>query len=178
MLHHPDTLRPGPAATPFLAGSPPPLEDDAIVARMATVILRQAGDGQSTEIRHFREAEETRALSDDEIARHIGAARRRADRKVIRQDAVEANGGVEDYAAQDAISERTDEELIGIVCEFAAPQLSDDALCGLALEAGLRPAAIARIWDRLRARLATNLVSRPAPRLGAIAARANGRGTL
>lgn len=204
MLHSPDTLRPDHSVAPFIPGGAAPLDDPDIARRMARVILRQAGDGQATELRHFREAEETKGLSTDELVRHLGAARRQADAKVIRQDAVgwspEHKGDSAFEPASDASSPRpsgeratresvrgegcsagdgdvasaTDEQLIAIVLDFAAPQISDAALASLALEAGLRPAAIARIWDRLKARLAGDLVTRARPSLGALAAHANG----
>lgn len=215
MLHSPDTLRPDHSVAPFIPGGAAPLDDPEIARRMARVILRQAGDGQATELRHFREAEETKGLSTDELVRHLGAARRQADAKVIRQDAVgwspEHKGDSAFEPVSDATSPRpsgeratrdlavgacaraqesvrgegcsasegdvasaTDEQLIAIVLDFAAPQISDAALASLALEAGLRPAAIARIWDRLKARLASDLVTRPRPSLGALAAHANG----
>lgn len=202
MLHSPDTLRPDHSVAPFIPGDAAPLDDPEIARRMARVILRQAGDGQATELRHFREAEETKGLSTDELVRHLGAARRAADAKVIRQDAIgwsperfsplpsgeratresvrgegctDGDGDVVS-ATSDAqrADEMTDEQLIAIVLDFAAPQISDAALASLALEAGLRPAAIARIWDRLKARLASDLVTRPRPSLGALAAHANG----
>ena len=75
-LHSPDTLRPDHSVAPFIPGDAAPLDDPEIARRMARVILRQAGDGQATELRHFREAEETKGLSTDELVRHLGAARR------------------------------------------------------------------------------------------------------
>ncbi len=192
MLHSPDTLRPDHSVAPFIPGGAAPLDDPEIARRMAQVILRQAGDGQATELRHFREAEETKGLSTDELIRHLGAARRAADAKVIRQDAVgyqapatsprpsgeratrDSVRGEGCGTGEDDVASATDEQLIAIVLDFAAPQISDAALASLALEAGLRPAAIARIWDRLKARLASDLVTRPRPSLGAFAAHANG----
>jgi hypothetical protein len=85
MHTHSENLRPDHAGS-RLVPAPFALEDEDIAGRMATVILRQSGEGRPTEMHHFRDAPETHSLSADEIARHIGRASRIADRTVIRQD--------------------------------------------------------------------------------------------
>lgn len=83
---HPDTIRPDHSAGGFKPSTPFPLESHEVARKMATVIVRQAKDGQATELHHFRDAEETKDLTADEIAQHIVCASRIAARIVIRQD--------------------------------------------------------------------------------------------
>jgi hypothetical protein len=172
----PDSLRPDHSAASFIPAGAFPTEDDAIARKMAAVILRQASDGQPTELRHFREADETKALTPDQIALNIGRARAIADRRVIRQDGVELPPEAGDVRgipeAPDGLFEKTDEELIALAQGYCTAQITDDLIVGTLLEAGYRPAAISRIWDRLKVKLAVDLAKLPKPSIGALARRA------
>jgi len=172
---HPDTIRPDHSGHGFVPGAGFPVESEGVALRLATVILRQAGDGQPTSIEHFREASETRDLSSDDIARNIGRARQLADQKVIRQDdptfGAEAGQvhGMREATDEDDLAEATDEQLLDIATGACADIVTDDAIVGHLLQRGLRPAAISRIWSRLTVRLAAGVAQLDKPSIGALA---------
>jgi hypothetical protein len=176
---NPDSLRPDHSAASFLPAGAFEAEDDAIATKLAAVILRQASEGQPTELRHFREAEETKTLTPDQIALNLGRARAIADRRVIRQDdpsyhvPAEAGHVHGIPEAPDGLFEKTDEELIALAQGYCTAQITDDLIVGTLLEAGYRPAAISRIWDRLKIKLAADLAKLPKPSIGALARRAH-----
>src|SRR4051812_34169073 len=87
---HPETLRPADVAGAILPSHAFALEKAEIARAMSRVILRNAGEQRGTSFDDFREAEETKAFTRDELVTNLPAARRIADPIVIRQDAIEA----------------------------------------------------------------------------------------
>lgn len=65
---------------------PPSLAALSIPERMLEVIRRNAHEGQPTTERDFLDAEETCDLSVDQLHAHIGAAKRLANKEVVRHD--------------------------------------------------------------------------------------------
>jgi hypothetical protein len=178
----PDSLRPDHSAASFIPAGAFPTEDDAIARKMATVILRQASDGQPTELRHFREADETKALTPDQIALNIGLARAIADRRVIRQDdpayhvpsvgtgsperlddrgASRAPIGQSGGAAE--MADQSTDELLVTALPLVAQLVTSERVSLTLIRAGLSVAQIRRIWPTLTVRAAAALAATPAP---------------
>jgi hypothetical protein len=193
---HPDTIRPDHSAGAFVPNTPFPLESPDIASRMAAVILRQANDGQATELRHFTESAETRGLTPDEIATNLGAARRIADRKVIRQDGIEdddsavgradafpAAGRTEGQesepppstvgarAAQvaDELAGFSNDELLVSALPLVTQILTGDVIVTALHSRGFSPSQISRIWPDLTVKAATEIAKLDRPSIGHIA---------
>jgi hypothetical protein len=174
---HPDTIRPDHSAGGYFPSGPFPAESPGIVQSMATVILRQASDGQPTLIDDFRNAPETRHLSPDELRANIGKAKAIADEHVLRQDDpgyrpfTEAGAvhGMREASRDDELAEATEEQLLEIATGACASLVTDDLIVGTLLQQGFRPAAISRIWPRLTVKLAAGVAQIQKPSIGAIA---------
>jgi hypothetical protein len=178
-----ETLRPHDTAGAILPSHAFALEKTDIARRMADVILRNAGEQHATSFEDFREAEETRGLTRDEIVTNLPGARALADPIVIRQDAIIEPGNVHGIPEAPAdtfiadeieelrgrVAELSDADLIDYAAQHAGPDWTDDQLAGALLAAHIGPAAISRIWDRLKVRLASTFVQRSKPTLGRLA---------
>lgn len=173
---HPDTIRPDHSGA-FVPAPGVLVESPDIARRMATVILRQASDGQPTTLHDFHEASETRELSGDDLRRNLGRAKQIADETVIRQDAADYQPpresghvhGIREATVEDELSEASDEVLLDIARGVCGELVTDDAIVGALLQRGLRPAAISRIWSRLTVKIAADVAVLKKPSIGAIA---------